>query len=223
MKMTTSPKSEILNPKQSQNPKFKCFKLKPVGVLNFVHLNFEFISNFVLRASNFPAMMVFLFLSLFIPLAGRAGGPFVVNDEGVASTWDTSDTTPITIHPESGACATFSNDEMIDKIDENISVWSDIAGVSLSFAIVEGELGSVDAGNYETFVVDSASDPGLTDGLNPVIFDNDGGITDDIFGECNRFVVLGFAGPDAFAADSNFGEIIDAQGVFNCLCLPGNA
>ena len=136
MKMTTSPKSEILNPKQSQNPKFKCFKLKPVGVLNFVHLNFEFISNFVLRASNFPAMMVFLFLSLFIPLAGRAGGPFVVNDEGVASTWDTSDTTPITIHPESGACATFSNDEMIDKIDENISVWSDIASVSLSFAPV---------------------------------------------------------------------------------------
>ena len=69
--------------------------------------------------------MVFLFLSLFIPLAGRAGGPFVVNDEGVASTWDTSDTTPITIHPESGACATFSNDEMIDKIDD---IWRKTGG-----------------------------------------------------------------------------------------------
>ncbi|MBI4410949.1 MAG: hypothetical protein HY541_00495 [Deltaproteobacteria bacterium] len=150
-----------------------------------------------------------------------AGGPIIVNDEGVAAVWDTSDSDPITLHPESGSCATFSNAETIDLVESNISVWSDIAGASLSFAIDEGELGSVDEDNYNDFIVSSGSDSDLSDGINPVIFDDTGEIMVDTFGECNQFLTLGFAGPDAFTGD-NFETIFGGYGIFNCLCLPGN-
>lgn len=63
-------------------------------------------------------------------------------------------------------------------------------------------------------------DSGLTDSLNPVIFDDDGEIIKDLFGSANRFVVLGFAGPDGFI--NSFETIVDGQAFFNCFCLSGN-
>lgn len=160
-----------------------------------------------------------IILTLFIvPSLVFAGGPFVVNDNGEAATWDTS--SDIDYNPESGTCATFSNGEMLTKIDTNISFWSDITNVSIVFNEVTGSLGDVDSSNFNDFFVDSAGDPGLTDGFNPVIFDDDGEIVADLFGSANRFVVLGFAGPDGFL--DNFATIVDGQAVFNCFCLAGN-
>ncbi len=149
-----------------------------------------------------------------------AGGPFVVNEEGVASTWDNS--SAVALHPEGGTCAGFSNSQMDDKIEENVAHWSGIAGIELDFALVDGSIAEdVTASNYEDYYVDSSDDPGLNDSLNPVIFDDDAGIVADLFGAANRFVVLGFAGPDGFA-DETLEKIVDGQAFFNCLCLDGN-
>lgn len=157
-------------------------------------------------------------LTFLVPSLAVAGGPFVVNDEGTAAVWDNS--SAVSYNPESGSCATFDNDEMLTKIASNIGHWSSIPSISLSFNEVTGSLGSVDSSNYLNFFVDSPKDVGLFDGLNPVIFDDDGEIIMDLFGKANRFVVLGFAGPDGFR--NNFTEIVDGQAFFNCFCLAGN-
>lgn len=163
-------------------------------------------------------ILITLLLVILFPSLSMAGGPFVVNDEGIAATWDNS--SDIEYNPESGRCATFSNGAMLIKIATNIGFWADITDVAITFDGVTGLVGSVDSSNYEDFFVDSRTDPGLTDGLNPVIFDDDGEIIADLFGTSAKFFVLGFAGPDGF--QDNFATIVDGQAFFNCFCLAGN-
>lgn len=162
----------------------------------------------------------FLLMGLFtLVLTVQAGGPFVVNEDGVASTWDNS--SAVALHPEGGTCADFTNSQMDDKIEENMAHWSGIAGIELDFALVDGAIPEdVDADNYTDYYVDSSDDAGLEDSLNPVIFDDDAGIVADLFGAANKFVVLGFAGPDGFTSD--YSEIVDGQAFFNCRCLDDN-
>jgi hypothetical protein len=60
----------------------------------------------------------------------------------------------------------------------------------------------------------------VNDGLNPILFDDDGDIIAAVTGSSNRFRVLGFANPAGFSND--FSEISDGQAVINCRCLTGN-
>lgn len=167
-----------------------------------------------LRRLFFP-----LFLLLLAPFNVRAGGPISISPSGVPSTWEM----PISVHPESGTCASFSNADMVDKLTTDLSQWEDIPGITLQYDIIPDALGvDVTVDNYTDYLVLTSSDPGLTDGLNPVIFDDNGAITDDVFGHNMKFNVLGFAGPDAFA-DADYLTISGGQGVFNCRCLAGNA
>jgi len=98
-----------------------------------------------------------------------------------------------------------------------MQVWSSIDTVDLSFTGVTGQLGSVDGDNYTDFIyIDSASAASLlTDGINPVIFDNDGAVTAAIFGSGNEYLVLGFAGISDYLDDT----VTDGQAVINCKCL----
>ncbi|MDO8520253.1 MAG: matrixin family metalloprotease [Deltaproteobacteria bacterium] len=159
----------------------------------------------------------FLLLFFLLSTAVHAGGPILVNSSGVASEWDNA--SDISYHPESGTCATFSNEEMLGKIEENIALWSDISGMVLSFAASTGEIPSVDGDNYDTYFSNSADDA-AEDGLNPVIFDDDGAIISDLFGASNRFAVLGFAGPVTLSSDEE--TILEGQAFFNCFCLADN-
>ncbi len=149
-----------------------------------------------------------------------AGGPYLVNESGVAAAWDNS--SAIVLSPEAGDCATFSNADMVTKLTTNISHWSDISDVSLTFDVQTGDItDDIDSSNYNDYYVDSSDDPGLNDGINPIIFDDDGSIVVDLFGSGNEFSVLGFSGPDGLNADQD--TILDAQAVYNCRCLSGNA
>lgn len=137
---------------------------------------------------------------------------------------------PLSLHVEGGVCGSFSNAEMIQRIEENLSVWEDASSGNVSFSILQNQLtgSTMDAGddvngdNYEEIFVDSSSDPGLNDSFNPLVFDDDGEITDAVFGECAHFTTLGFAGPDGYVED-DFHEIGDGQAYFNCRCLQGNS
>ncbi|MBI2339601.1 MAG: hypothetical protein HYU99_04430 [Deltaproteobacteria bacterium] len=147
-----------------------------------------------------------------------AGGPLAVNEEGVAAAWDNSG--DVELNPESGACATFTNAQMLTLLSDNLENWSSIEKIQFSFDLETGAIGSVDGSNYTDFIVLFDGDTGETDSLNPVIFDDDGEIVEDVFGSANKLYVLGFAGADAFNDDGS--EIVDGQALFNCFCLADN-
>lgn len=147
-----------------------------------------------------------------------AGGPIFVNPDGEAATWDNSEA--ITYHPESGACATHDNSEMVDRIENNLSLWTGITSIELTLTPDEGEIGSIDVDNYATYFAASESDSAASDGINPVIFDDDGEIVGDLFGSGNKVAVLGFAGPDGYSSD--YATITDGEAFFNCFCILDN-
>ncbi|EKD41281.1 MAG: hypothetical protein ACD_73C00780G0001, partial [uncultured bacterium] len=154
---------------------------------------------------------------LLVNQMSYAGGPISVAEDGTPAKWDGT----ITLHPESGTCGSFTNPQMLAKIDENVSEWEDVSNVDLAFTITDGAINEdVTDSNYQDYFVDSSGDAGLTDSINPVVFDDDGMIVRDIFGSGSQFSVLGFAGPDGF--NSDYTEIRDGQAFFNCRCLAGN-
>jgi hypothetical protein len=66
------------------------------------------------------------------------------------------------------------------------------------------------------------SDPG-TECLTPIIFDEDGEILDSLFGECSKFSILGFAGPDDVedgSGDPGLRILKRGQALFSGACLP---
>lgn len=160
-------------------------------------------------------------------LEAQAGGGFIITTDGTPSVWDNSAT--IAVHPETsaaGTCGSFTNDEMIAKVELDLATWSDVVEADISFDVVSGDLGSVDGDNYGEFLVGVSGSEDDTaaanDGINPIIFDDDGDIIASVTGEpTQRFRVLGFANPAGFSSD--FSEIRDGQAVINCRCLEGNA
>lgn len=164
---------------------------------------------------------IFLLFLLGFFLTARlswGGGPLFINASGEPAAWDNA--SAVSYHPETGTCATFTNAEMLDKIETNISAWTDVSGVLLTFTAVTGEIGSVDSTNYTDFYSASVGDTAAEDGFNPVIFDDDGEIVDDLFGLGNKVSILGFAGADSFSDDGT--EILSGEALFNCFCQADN-
>lgn len=164
---------------------------------------------------------LFLILLLLSTAPSFAGGGYIITSSGAPSEWSTS--SAISVHPESGTCGSFTNAEMLTKISDNLSYWTDLGEVDFDFNIVVGALGSVDGDNYGDYLVGvtgSDNAQALNDGYNPILFDNDGDIVAAVAGSTNRFRVLGFANPSGFS--SNYTSIVDGQAVFNCRCLSGN-
>lgn len=182
----------------------------------------------MIRLLSLLVAFSFLFLTSYfvLPTSSFAGGPINTSTLGEPSFW----AMPLSLHVEGGVCGDFTNAEMIDRIEENLSVWEDASSGNVTFSLVQNQLigTTIDAGddvngdNYEEIFVNSSSDPGLNDSLNPLVFDNDGTITDAVFGTCAHFSTLGFAGPDGYVED-DFHQIGDGQAYFNCRCLQGNS
>lgn len=153
----------------------------------------------------------------------KAGGPYFVTSLGEPVAWDSS---PISIHIESGSCGPFSNEEMLLQIEEPLDAWSEATGGLLTFNVLEGVIGSVDGTNYNDYFFDEVdtSDDDDSDSINPFVFDDDGEITQAIFGPSlgsqAKFVVLGFASPDGYGSED--ATISDGQIFINCVCVEGN-
>lgn len=148
-----------------------------------------------------------------------AGGPITVAPtSGTSSSWEDGD---VILSPEGGTCGSFTRTEMIAKLETNVAYWTDVSGITLTIALDTTDItDDINSCNYTDYYVDSSDDAGLTDSINPVIFDDDAEIVADLFGAGNQYVVLGFAGPDGFT--SSYETIVDSQAFFNCRCLSGN-
>lgn len=165
--------------------------------------------------------LLFLTLLLFslLPSPSRAGGPFIVTEEGTPVSWGENPT--ISYHPEEGLCSTFSNAEMLTKLETVLAVWKNLVEADVNFLQVNDRLTDIDGDNYETYVYTGSgtttNNNTLTDGFNAVAFDDDGDIVAAVAGEANRYLVLGFAAINAYSATT--GLVTDGMAVLNCRCV----
>ncbi|MCP5464222.1 MAG: hypothetical protein H7A33_04265 [Deltaproteobacteria bacterium] len=160
-----------------------------------------------------------------------AGQGLIINISGDPVLWDNSASDPIDIHPEAGSCGQFNNSQMVTKLTNNLDEWASISTLDLDFDIITGTITEdVDGDNYTSYLAgvsgntSSQSTANVQDNINPILFDDDGEITDAATGVNNgRFSILGFAIPAGFTVDSSntdlYLDIVDGQAVFNCYCL----
>lgn len=182
-----------------------------------------------MNSKKFLSIFLFVFVCLLGVKSSFAGGPINVSPgslngiDPVASVWDTN---TITFHPEQGVCGNFTNAQMETFLVDDLDVWS--LAVNGAFAInISGLSINVDINetNFTDYYYDeSENNVGVVqDGINPIIFDDDGEIlralTGSSFSTVNR--ILGLAGPVGFT-NNNDEEIVDAQVIINCRCLAGN-
>lgn len=176
------------------------------------------------------------------------GGPILVDtaSTGDAVVWQNGQ---VTYNPETGDSGTlgvFSNQEARDLIAELFDEWAAVtisdgqtAISTIGLTITEGDgLGEVDENNINShftycppteicpttdppFVVGSARS-----GQSPIIFDDDGSLTDLIQGEGASEEILGFAGPRVVQRNETQLFITESQAILNGLfidCADGAA
>lgn len=168
-------------------------------------------------------IVIFALVFCALPPA-QAGGPYIMTESGNPSRWDNS--SEIEYHIEDGSCAANTNAQMVTLFDAALSSWYELAEVDLTLSADTSTLNvDVDGDNYGTYTVGVTGavddDAAVNDGINPVIFDDDGEIVAAIAGDSNKYSILGLANPSGFE-DSSLAVIIDGQAVINCLCLEDN-
>ena len=150
---------------------------------------------------------------VLIPAVALAYGPqSVITSTGQPVKW----TLPIAYDIESDLDV--RGKSVSTLLDDAVAEWTAITESSI--LITKGSLGvSIDNDNVCCYLYDSAACPSasLTDGINPIVVDDDGSIVARFFGTANRFVVLGFAAIISY--DSATGVAAKGEAVFNAACL----
>jgi hypothetical protein len=133
----------------------------------------------------------------------HAAGPLVVNGAGVALRWTVS---PVPYHPDRGRLGALDNTAATAFIADRFAAWEAVPSAAIAFTDAGTLPVDVKASNYTSFI-------DACDGVSPIIFDDDGSITDDLLGIGARDVILGFASPDC--GDTAAGTITEAVAVLN--------
>ncbi|MCB1214105.1 MAG: hypothetical protein KDK66_01390 [Deltaproteobacteria bacterium] len=186
-----------------------------------------------------PRAWVALFLFYFwlmTPL--QAGGPLELSIEGVPILWES----PQAISYYTEASGGLKSSEGLDNtasrqmISDAANLWNNLSGLNISLSeggTLPGD-GDVDSSDYtDVFYVSGlSSDHLVTDCYPeffttvdtcrlPVVFDEDGEITDDLLGSCAKYSVLGFAGITHLNTDANPERttVRHGQALFNGTCV----
>lgn len=118
-----------------------------------------------------------------------------------------------------GSLGVFGSTQARALANECFKVWGDVATSNVSFAHTEADTLAVDV-NGTNFLNFTTLDDFKYDGINPIIFDSDGAITDELFGIGASESVIGFAG----SGDSdNDGDYDEGEAVLNGLFADGTA
>ncbi len=152
-------------------------------------------------------MQKLLILIIFIQISfiAFAGGPL--------STYQSRSvvykTMPITYRTDKGSLGAFSNLTAKNMTIESFQVWQDVASSNIAFTN-QGELPvDVDGTNFTNYL------DNFSDGINPVVFDNNGTIIDAIFGIGASNDILGYAGSAYYDAGPNAGYYAEGESVLN--------
>ncbi len=142
-------------------------------------------------------------------------GPRNVTDSGRPVKWSSQ---PVRVDLESDRDVRGKDVEAL--VNAALSEWDDVTEANISFDL--RDLGvAVDHTNVCDVFFDPSACPGgpLTDGTNPIVIDEDGGIVSEFFDESSRYTVLGFA--SIMGSDPDTGAAIKGEAVFNAACLNG--
>jgi len=130
----------------------------------------------------------------FLGTAAFAGGPLATLNG--APVVHESSSFPITYKVDLGSLGPLSNLEATALVDECFSKWGDVATSTIYFSNAGYLPVDVDASNYGIYW-------NKGDGINPVIFDDNGAIMDAVYGFGGKDSVLGFT---SFSTGSYIGE-----------------
>ncbi|NUN68392.1 MAG: T9SS type A sorting domain-containing protein [Bacteroidetes bacterium] len=160
------------------------------------------------------------FLTLLVSLTAAtsivfAGGPlYTLNNKAYRY-----QSNVISYKLDRGPLGVFSSTQARTLANECFKVWQDVATSNVSFAHTDADTLPVDV-NGTNFLSYTTLTDFKYDGINPIIFDSDGAITDELFGVGASESVIGFAG----SGDSdNDGDYDEGEAVMNGLFADGTA
>lgn len=140
-------------------------------------------------------------LALALTFGGAfAGGPTSLTASGDPVRWNPNQPIPFVID-NGPLSATQSREDGAQIIRNAFNEWSSVPTTSISFQDKGFLSVDVDETNYKQFTFNAAITPGKS---NPVIFDEDGKITEDFFGMQSAQNVLGFATPVPNSSNTAF-------------------
>jgi hypothetical protein len=149
------------------------------------------------------ALVLALAVATAAPRA-HAAGALSVNDSGIPLRWSTS--SPVPYRTDRGRLGTLDNAAATSFVASRFAVWQDVPTAAITFANAGTLAVDVRAKNVASFF-------NQCDGVSPIVFDDDGSITDDLLGTGARNVILGFASPEC--GDVAAGTITEAIAVLN--------
>ncbi|MBL8150235.1 MAG: hypothetical protein JNN15_09955, partial [Blastocatellia bacterium] len=158
------------------------------------------------------AAALFFASRLSSPTEVNAAGPLLVVKNGTQGSWRRL---PITLNLDRGPFGKLSESDAQAFALAAANAWSGVNTARLSFVAGNPLQQDVTGANAVSFFNSLTID----DGINAIIFDSDGSVTDALLGRGASQGVLGFAGPSAFSPAT--GEIVKGRGVFNGLFFDG--
>lgn len=159
-----------------------------------------------------------LCLTILSPRMLLAGSPLFVTENGTVVAWPGP---AVEYHPEAGRCGGYTNAEMLDTLTDYLNLWDDLSEVELDFTQTSGEVPEIDGDNFADYLPEGTNwVETIEDGINPIVFDDDGEIIAATAGEANVAYILGYAGASAY--DDITGEIQSGEMLLNCRCLENN-
>ncbi len=140
-----------------------------------------------------------------------AGGPRKVDGSGDPILWNTS--TPVTYFVDQGELGTLSNTAANDLVAGAFDTWGRVADAVIEFAIAGQLLEDITGDNYTTDAY-----PPIGSGISPVIYDDDGSILLDEFGQGAEDDILGIT-----AYGLVTGELLEVSIILNGRCFDGDS
>jgi len=143
-------------------------------------------------------------LILFASINAYAGGPLAVDGN-----------TPVHYSPATvklnfdiGTLGSRTNSQADALVLQAFALWNNVTTSSIALTKGNDMPVDVDGSNYSTYIPDKLQDnPAVnSDSLNPVVYDNDGSIIDDLFGIGQSNYIAGFAASTYIAGTGKYKE-----------------
>jgi hypothetical protein len=162
-----------------------------------------------MKKNLFP-ILAFFWMNVLI-----AGGPLsTYNGQAVRYKSDT-----VKYHLDRGPFGIFTNQQARDLANASFKVWDDVASATVTFNHTDADTLPVDV-NGTNYLQYTTLTSVKIDGINPIIFDSDGAITNALFGAGAANSVIGFAWTEDIDGDGFYDE---GEAVMNGKFAMGNS